>query len=273
MIKEYDVFLKGRQIFKVKEHTRSKAVKKAKNWFTKQVRSGRLKEGLNVRSVLSVSDKYREVKFSKDKVFKTSIDENNFLRPEDLSRVVKESDGYLEKNNTKSKNKNGPSSSQLKKTNKKLSYTRVKNIGPLPYVVYSRTGSIFYYTKNLSESKKLTSRYIRLNSNTIDGIVKEIKDRKLYKQDYSSTAKKKVKILTKCAGCIRDLAKAASHFSWRGLSTVSFVYDRSIDQQLRIYGSKIHYNPNRGGFQDFKQTVRSIRKEMLRNASESTPRN
>ena len=95
MIKEYDVFLKGKQIFKIKDKNRVNAVKKAKNWFYKQIEKGRIKNGVQARKALSVSDNYEEVTF--DTHFNTAIDKNNFLRPEDVDRVIECSGGFLKK--------------------------------------------------------------------------------------------------------------------------------------------------------------------------------
>ena len=269
MIKEYDVFLKGKQIFKIKDKNRVNAVKKAKNWFYKQIEKGRIKNGVQARKALSVSDNYEEVTF--DTHFNTAIDKNNFLRPEDVDRVIECSGGFLKKATKKDFGKGNIR--QLTRTKNRFPGKKVLKLASLPYIYYSRVGSVFYAIKSLSERGKRVTKLIKINNSSISSMVEEIRDRRLYKQDKSPNAKKKIDVLILCVGCIRELTKAVSFFSWGGVSSLSFVYDRGLKKQLKVSGSKIHYNPNFGEYHDLKSTVRNIRKEILENESKSFKRN
>jgi len=269
MTKEYDVFLKGKQIFKIRDKNRANAVKKAKHWFYNQIAKGRIKNGVKVRKALSVSDKYEEVTFNTH--FNTTIDKNNFLLPEDVERVIGCSGGFLKKATKKDFGEGNIR--QLTRTRRRFPGKKILKLASLPYLYYSRVGSVFYAIKSVSERGKRVTKHIKINSTDISSIVEEIRGRRLYRQDKSPNAKKKIEVLVLCVGCIRELTKAVSFFSWSGVSSLSFVYDRGLKKQLKVNGSKIHYNPKYGEYHDLKSTVRNLRKEILENASQSFKRN
>lgn len=268
--KAYAVFLKGNEVFEIETKSRAEAVQKAKHWFYRQIEKGEIKKGVRVRNVLSVSDPYLEVKFNPK--FNTNLDINNFLKPEDVKRIINNSKGALAKTESK---ESGPSQGHLRqlKRTKAKAYSagrgKYKRLECVPYIHTSKSGALFYAVQSFSVNKRPATRYLKLESKSLVNIIEEIRDRRLVKKDQSKHAKEKLKILTRCIFALSNLKKAMSYFSWTGITSLTFHYDSSLKVPLRIVYSKLYYNPRWGNFGQITFLNSIIRKEFLRNASES----
>jgi len=266
--KAYAVFLKGNEVLEVKTESRAEAVQKAKDWFYRQIEKGEIKKGVRIRNVLSVSDPYLEAKFTPK--FNTNLDINNFFRPEDIKRLINNSDGALAEVENKGSNFSQGHLRQLTRTGRGKQPREggaYKRLECVPYVYSSRTGALYYTVQRSNADKKTKTRYTRLESNSLGSVVDEIRDRRLVRKDQSKHAKDKLKILTQCIFALSNLRKAMSYFSWRGITSLTFHYDPSLKASLRIVNSKLYYNPKVGNFGQITFLNSEMRKEILRNAS------
>ena len=195
--REYKVYYNGRLAKKIIAVNRGIAIKKAKGWFYRQ-RKASVKNKIQGKARLSlvVSDLHKEVNYHPH--FDTIIDENNFLARSDIRRIVKESKGRLKQTSKKELR-------QLERTKRFReadSGERIKQLLIIPLL--HRKGKKNYY---YSITKDGHSRYIKLDGDTPDDCVAEIKEKGLSRIDESKNAfTKAIRLRLNC--------EAAKKFMW-----------------------------------------------------------
>ena len=182
------------------------------------------------------------------------IDKNNFLLKKDVSRVIKESGGYLRE----------ISKEEIGKRIKKISYLkqlewikrdRTNDVSrPVPYIPYllvNNRGTLFYkvtlQAQKTVKGKRVQEHRIRqisLKAKNIKDAIGEIKERKLHKEDNSPTRKEKIGEIERAFGAVIKLRKTMEIFPWADKAKINYFYTPNIKSS--IFNHKeftIDYNP------------------------------
>ena len=224
----YQISYKGKPLREVKAQNRLSAVKKAKGWF--EYNSKKLKLDGLARTVLTVSDPQKEVKYSC--FLNVSSDEFNFLDKETLNRVISDSKGHLRllrPKEIKDKSKVPSSVRQLHWHKKDRSADKKVRLKPLPYLYTDGYGSIMYYictrrqkTVNGKVVRKEKRSYARLKSKNIEKAIKEIKTARLHLKDKSSKKFEKYNKLKLSFQALTKLKECLFYFDWAGFKRMKF---------------------------------------------------